>query len=98
MRGLGQGMLVRYYSIPDKDLQRGKTALTQRNHRHSRLSESGADRGTFAKGPLRIQCRWGLAEVHRPCTVGPGRGACHAEVNTADISELQAVKGLGAVL
>lgn len=42
--------------------------------------------------------RWRLAKVCWPYAVGTGRGASSTEVNTADVSELQAVKGLGAVL
>lgn len=29
---LGPGMLVRHYSFPDKDLQRGEPSLTRRNY------------------------------------------------------------------
>lgn len=40
----------------------------------------------------------GLGEGPRPYAVGTGRGACSTEVNTADIAELQAVKGLSCAV
>lgn len=97
-RRLEPGMLVRHDSFPDKDLQRRKPALTQRNYRHSRFSQSGQV-NLHQQATLRIKHRWGLVKVHWSCAMGTGREVLAAlKLITEDISELQAVKGLGVVL
>lgn len=39
LRRLELGMLVRHYSLPDRDLRRGRAPPTQRHHRHGGFSE-----------------------------------------------------------
>lgn len=89
-------MLVRCCSFPDKGLQNGKTSMTQRNHRHSGFSQSGQVNLRQQAAPNRAHA--GPGEGPPAARRGNGDGACSTEVNTADISELQAVKDLGAML
>lgn len=79
MRWLGQGMLVRYCSFPDKGLQNGKTSLTQRNHRHNRFAQRVLTAGshrvvrwTSANRPLQTEHTPGLVKVPRLHAVGTG--------------------------
>lgn len=70
---------------------KGKLSWTWRNHRHSRLSQSGQVNLHQQTTGSKIQV--GLVDVHWSCTVGTGRGARSTQVITAaDISQLQAVK------
>lgn len=79
MRWLGPGMLVRHSSFPDKELRRGKPPVTQRDYRHSRLSQSG--RVTPTSSPSWEQHTGGAGDGPRAVRCGNRERCWQHEVN-----------------